>query len=75
MQNKPTLSLDHQPERGTRQAAEPLSQMVAEHSSAVASSKAARGELTLAVSRLKGALARKKVDMDDYQAYREDKHS
>ena len=75
MQDKPTLSLDHQPTRGGKQAAEPLSQMVAEYSSAVASSEAARGELTPAVSRLKSVLARKEVDMDDYQAYREDKHS
>ena len=71
MQNKPTLSLDHQPAKGTKQATEPLSQMVA----AVASSEAARGESTSAVSRLKGALARKKIDMDNYQAYREGKHS
>ena len=75
MLNKPTLSRDHQPARGTKQVAEPLSQMVAEYSSSVASSEAARGKLTSAVSRLKGALAREKVDMHDYQAYREDKHS
>ena len=75
MQYTPTRGLDGPPARGTKRAAERLSQIVAEYSSAVASSEVACGELTPAASRLKGALAGKKVDVDEYRAYREGKHS
>ena len=79
MQTKLTLRLDDQlvrdAERYARGAGKSLSQMVAEYFSALTSPEAARGELTPAVSRLKGALAGTKVDRDDYRAYLEGKHS
>ena len=62
-------------ERYARGTGKSLSQMVAEYFSTITSPEAARGDLTPTVSRLKGALARTKVDRDDYRAYLEGKHS
>ena len=79
MQTKLMLRLDDQlvrdAKRYAREVGNSLSQMVAEYFSTLTSPEAARGELTPAVSRLKGALAGTKVDGDDYRAYLEGKHS
>ena len=79
MQTKLTLRLDDRivgdAERYARATGKSLSQMVAEYFSTITSPKAASGELTPTVSRLKGALAGAKVDRDDYRAYLEGKHS
>ena len=78
MQTKLTLRLDDQLVRDAKRYARgvrnSLSQMVVEYFSALTSPEAARGELTPAVSRLKGALAGTKVDRDDHRAYLEGKH-
>ena len=78
MQTKLTLRLDDRLVKDAklyaRRTGRSLSQMVAEYFSAVTSPRAAREELTPAVSRLKGVLAGTKVDIDDYRAYLEGKH-
>lgn len=78
MQTKLTLRLDDQlvrdAERYARRAGKSLSQMVAEYFLALTSPGAAGGELTPTASRLKGALAGTKVEMDDYRVYLEGKH-
>ncbi len=79
MQTKLTLRLDDQliedAKQHARRSGKSLSQMVAEYFSAVTSPpRPDAGELTPTVSRLKGALAGRKVDRDDYRAYLEDKH-
>ena len=78
MQTKLTLRLDDRlirdAKRHARQSGKSLSQMVAEYFSAVTSPDGARGELTPAVSRLKGALAGTNVDREDYRRYLERKY-
>ncbi|MCY4470899.1 MAG: DUF6364 family protein [Thiotrichales bacterium] len=78
MQTKLTLRLDDQLIRDAkhyaRQSGKSLSQMVAEYFSAVTSPDTVRGELTPAVSRLRGALAGMNVDREDYRRYLEGKH-
>ena len=78
MQTKLTLRLDDRliedAKQHARRSGKSLSQMVAEYFSAITSPPAVAGELTPTVSRLKGALAGRQVDRDDYRAYLEDKH-
>ncbi len=78
MQTKLTLRLDDQLVKQAKEYAKKsgksVSQLVAEYFSLLHARPPSTSELTPSVRRLKGALTKSKVDVQDYQKYLEEKY-